>query len=160
MDALGLMERGDYSSAIRRMRTAIEVIVADRLEKILTEKHGWKFAKRFLRETKMKFDERLARLCSETGLIINDHFKMVLSKITNLRIKIVHYGHRVSFAEKGEAQMLIDNGRWLYNQIENDQNRFKVRESNIASRSLGRFRTLFNASLGAEGVHVEKPPQI
>jgi len=51
LDALNLMERGDYSGAVRRITTAIEVIVEALLGKAIEMAEGKGRAEKFLRET-------------------------------------------------------------------------------------------------------------
>lgn len=138
MDAIGLMERGDYSSAIRRLYTAIEVIVEENLGRILLEKYGESEKHRFLKETRLRFKKRVERLCQETGLIWGDYENSLLDEIRELRRQIVHCGYRIPFSEKGTAQKLIDQGRWLFNKIEGNSNRATIREKLLGMRSLGR----------------------
>lgn len=138
MDAIGLMERGDYSSAIRRLYTAIEVIVEENLGRILLEKYGESEKRRFLKETRLRFKKRVERLCQETGLIWGDYENSLLDEIRELRRQIVHCGYRIPFSEKGTAQKLIDQGRWLFNKIEGNSNRSTIREKLLGIRSLGR----------------------
>lgn len=57
------------------------------------------------------------------------------------------------------AQEAVDKGRWFYNWLENKPDRSSVRESHLATRSIGRLMawTIFSAEITSEGVTVRSP---
>lgn len=60
LDALNLMERGDYSGAVRRVTTAIEVVVEHVVGKAIESAKGKREAEKFLSDTRMRFDKRVS----------------------------------------------------------------------------------------------------
>lgn len=138
LDALNLMERGDYSGAVRRITTAIEVIVEGVSGKAMEAAKGKRAARRFLRRTRMRFDARVRAYQKLTGRETPEVLLKTLKETRGLRHQIVHAGYRIGPAERGRAQKAVDTGRWTFNWFENDQARRDVREKRIAYRSLGR----------------------
>jgi hypothetical protein len=55
LDAVNLMERGDYSGAVRRVTTAIEVVVEAVVGKEIERAEGNAVATNFLNATRMNF---------------------------------------------------------------------------------------------------------
>jgi len=94
LDALNLMERGDYSGAVRRVTTAIEVIVEDVAGKAMETANGKQAAEKFLKDTRMRFDERVKTYQKLTGRKISDTSLALLKETRNLRHRIVHGGHK------------------------------------------------------------------
>jgi hypothetical protein len=132
------MERGDYSGAVRRVTTAIEVIVEAVAGKAVETAIGKPAAEKFLKDTRMRFDERVKRYQKLTGRIIPATLLKTLKETRDLRHKIVHGGYRIGPGERGKAQKAVDTGRWLFNWFENVQARRDTREKRIGFRSLGR----------------------
>lgn len=141
LDALNLMERGDYSGAVRRVTTAIEVIVEAVAGKAVEAAIGKPAAEKFLKDTRMRFDERVKRYQKLTSRNAPTTLLKTLTETRNLRHKIVHGGYRIGPGERGKAQKAVDTGRWLFNWFENDDARRDIREKRIAFRSLGRDLT-------------------
>ena len=154
LDALNLMERGDYSGAVRRVTTAIEVIVEAVLRKALEEAEGKGAAKEFLRSTRMRFDERIKKFQQLTGRTLPEVLRQTLKESRDLRQVIVHGGYRINFSERGKAQKSVDTCRFIFNWFENDQNRRDIREKRIALRSLGKdsIAGVFQPKITPEGV--------
>ena len=154
LDAINLMERGNYSDAIRRITTAIEVIVAAVAEDIVSAKEGPQAAKRFLDDTRVNFQRRVKKYEQLSGRTLSDGMRRELDHTRKLRHRIVHGGYRVAPAERGSAQRSVDFGRWTFNWFENDTQRREVREQRIARRSLGREMTynIFRPQITPEGI--------
>lgn len=154
LDAINLMERGNYSDAIRRITTAIEVIVAAVAEDIVSAKEGSQAAKRFLEDTRVNFQRRVKKYEQLSGRMLPDGMRRELDHTRKLRHRIVHGGYRVTPAERGSAQKSVDFGRWTFNWFENDTQRREVREQRIARRSWGREMTynIFRPQITPEGV--------
>ncbi len=154
LDALNLMERGDYSGAVRRVTTAIEVIVEAVSGKAVESASGKPAAEKFLKDTRMRFDERVKRYQKLTGRNASAASLKTLKETRDLRHKIVHGGYRIGPGERGKAQKAVDTGRWLFNWFEDDIARCNVRERRIAFRSLGRDLTagIFSPTITADGV--------
>lgn len=154
LDAISLMERGNYSDAIRRITTAIEVIVASAAEDIVRAKEGPQAAKRFLEDTRVNFQRRVKKYEQLSGRTLSDGMRRELDHTRKLRHRIVHGGYRVTPAERGSAQRLVDFGRWTFNWFENDARRREVRERRISRMSSGREMTynIFRPQITPEGI--------
>lgn len=61
MDSLNLMERGDYAGAIRRVTSAVEVILEERLREVISSRKGHEAAFKFLKRTRSNFLGRAER---------------------------------------------------------------------------------------------------
>ncbi len=113
LDALALFEKGDYSGAVRRAVTALEVIAEASLRVMLADACGPAKAEAYLKATETNFEKRVGNICG-----LSDRkfpFWRRLSEARNLRHEIVHGGYRITPAERGRAQMYIDCCRWMYN---------------------------------------------
>jgi len=154
LDALNLMERGDYSGAVRRVTTAIEVVVEAVAGNAVEAASGKPAAEKFLKETRMRFDERVRRHQKLVGRSAPTTLLKALKEIRELRHKIVHGGYRIGPSERGKAQKAVDTGRWLFNWFENDDAKRDIREKRIAFRSLGRDLTggIFSPRITPDGV--------
>jgi hypothetical protein len=139
LDARSAMERGDYTGAVRRTVTAIEVLVrALRLDQ-LRAAHGGNEATvlRELDKTRMRFDKRLKDWSAASGREISQGQASALKELRDWRHRIVHSGQRVNFDEVNRAQRLVDMGRWLFNCIEDRPERAKLRDTDVR-KSFGR----------------------
>lgn len=154
LDALNLMERGDYSGAVRRVTTAIEVAVEAAVAREIENAEGKSAAAKFLKETRMQFSARVKRYEMLSGRSFK--FGGALKDIRDLRNRIVHSGYRITSGERGDAQRKVDTGRWIFNWFEDDEQRRKVREGRISFRSLGRDITygVFQSEITPDGVVV------
>jgi len=156
LDALNLMERGDYSGAVRRITTAIEVIVEAVVAREIEATEGKHHAEKFLKKTQTQFWRRVAKYEALSGRTLSDGLRKQLSETRELRHSIVHRGYRINSSERGRTQRAVDTGRWIFNWFENDDARRTVREKRISFRSLGRDLTygVFPARITPEGVVV------
>ena len=156
LDALNLMERGDYSGAVRRVTTAIEVIVEAVVGKSVEEKEGARTAVRFLKDTETNFPRRVSKYEELSGRSLPDVLRKELQVARKLRHRIVHRGYRIGPSDRGRAQKAVDTGRWIFDWFENDKTRFEIREKKIAFRSLGRDAAagVFPTKITPEGVVV------
>jgi len=159
LDALTLMERGDYSGAVRRVTTAMETILYARLLDLLMAKHGEPYGRQMHSDMRDDQTKHIDRYQSQTlnPRPLPDVLHIQLKETRKLRHQIVHHAHRIDYIDRGRAQMAVDIGRWTYNWIEDDQARRDVRERNIGLRSLGRHFTLFNSEITPDGVVVKSP---
>jgi hypothetical protein len=160
LDALNLMERGDYSGAVRRVTTAIEVIVEAVVGREIEKAQGTKAAKKFIRDTRTNFPRRVGKHEKLSGRAFPAALQRELDRTRKLRHRIVHGGYRIASGERGEAQRSVDTGRWIFNWFENDKTRFDVREKRIAFRGLGRDITYgtFPSDITPSGVVISSPP--
>ena len=154
LDALNLMERGDYSGAVRRVTTAIEVVVEDVTGKAVEAARGKVEAERFLKATRMRFDERVKEYQNLSARTMRAATLKILAETRKLRHRIVHGGYRIGPDKRGEAQKAVDTGRWMFNWFENDVAKKDIREKRIAYRSLGRDLSagMFRPRITAAGV--------
>jgi hypothetical protein len=156
LDAINFMERGNYSDAIRRMATALELLVQTRVFDIFAQTRGAAAAAKFIKDTEMNQGKRIGKYEELNGRKLSRSYKNQFSRMRALRHHILHEGHRISPAERDVTQKLIDAGRWMFNWFENVPSRAKARESQAALRSLGRemYQGIFLAELRPEGVTV------
>jgi hypothetical protein len=138
LDARNLMERGDYSGAVRRTTTAIEALVEAVLRDELGKLHDSATVDRKLEASKTDFLGRLRQWQKLSGVSLSEGLIDTLGETRSLRHEIVHRGRRLSFEERGLAQRLVDSGRWTFNRIERDPIRQKLRETNNGPRSIAR----------------------
>lgn len=156
LDAMNLIERGDYSGAVRRVTTAIEVVVEAVLERSIIAAEGHAAAAKFLSNTRTNFPQRIKKYESLSGRTLSQAHQTMLAQIRSLRHEIVHKGYRITSAEQGKAAAAVDTGRWIFNWFENDQKRRGVRGKRIALRSLGRDMDygIFRGQINSDGVAV------
>lgn len=154
LDALNLMERGDYSGAVRRVTTSIEVLVEDVVRAEIEARDGRQAADSFLEDTKTRFERRVQKYEQLSNRTMLDGMRRDLSATRTLRHRIVHGGYRLGPHERGRAQRSVDTGRWIFDWFENDSTRKKIRESKIAYRSLGRdlYAGIFSPEITPDGV--------
>jgi hypothetical protein len=158
LDALNRIERGDYSAAIRRVTTAIEVVLEDALRVELSKKHPAAVVEAKLQASQNDFNGRLRQWEKLSSRRLSPVLASELGRIREKRHKIVHEGLRIEYSQRGVARRTVDAGRWIYNWIENEPLRLQRREGRIGKRSLGRDLAAFEARIGPSGVDVLRPP--
>jgi hypothetical protein len=160
LDSLNLMERGDYSGAVRRITTALEVIVESVVGRAVEVAEGKRSAVKFLKNTETNFRRRVEKYEELSGRTLPNALRREMFATRKLRHRIVHRGYRIGPGERGRAQRAVDTGRWAYNWFESNKERFDVREKKIAFRSLGRALTagVFPTKITPEGVVVSMFP--
>jgi hypothetical protein len=151
------MERGDYAGAVRRVTTAIEAALEGVLRSELVARYGELEAETRLKQSRNDFPGRLRQYESLSGRPFPDVLKGDLETTRNMRHEIVHRAQRIDFADKGRAHRAVDTGRWIFNWLENDEARKRLRETKLALRSIGRHTSIFNARIEQDGVVVDKP---
>jgi len=158
LDALNLMERGDYSGAVRRITTAIEVLVENLLISKLNDTLSEDEVSNILNKLKNNFPQKLRKYLKVSGRKLESWIETELPKIRDLRHKIVHSDYKVHFNDRGLAQEKVDKGRWIYNWFENKLDRKDKREKLIGMRSLGRgMPSMFDYNFTNKGVVIESP---
>jgi hypothetical protein len=157
LDSLNLMERGDYSGAVRRITTAIEAQTESILRQELLKSYLLPEVEKRLKLTEMNFPLRLTQYQKLSGRTLPNAFDSDLKTTRSLRHSIVHRGRRITFNERAQAERAVNTGRWIFNWLENQPDRSKIRENLIAKRSLGRHYSLYNAEITPAGVTVHKP---
>lgn len=140
LDARSLMERGDYTGAVRRTVTAIEAVLewalAEELRKIYPEEE----VERRLEASKSDFPGRARQWLKLARPSIGwDRFER-FEETRAVRHEIVHRGRRLTESDRGQAQMFVDKGRWLYNAVEGKPDRTRLRDfaPSRVLRSVGR----------------------
>jgi hypothetical protein len=157
LDAINLMERGDYAGAVRRATTAIEAALEGVLRSELVPRYGEPDAEARLKQSRNDFPGRLRQYEKLSGRSFPDALKGDLETTRNMRHEIVHRAQRIDFANKGRAHRAVDTGRWIFNWLENDEPRKRLRETKLALRSIGRHISIFDARIEQDGVVVDKP---
>jgi len=154
LDARSLMERGDYTGAVRRTVTAIEAVLEWALLGELQKKYPSAEAEERLQRTANNFPGRLAQWRKLAKPAISQREFDEFEKTRKIRHQIVHRGLRLTRGDCGRAQRAVDTGRWLYTKIEAKPDRAKLRNTSIVLKSMGRatmeFR--FTSTVGADGI--------
>lgn len=158
LDALNLMEHGDYTGAVRRITTAIEAIVEWVLRSELLKRYSEAEVEAKLHESRNDFPGRARQYEKLSGRQLDAILRQELEDTRSLRHEIVHRGLRISFQDRGRAQRSVDTGRWTFNWFENRPDRVRLRENRIGTRSIGRHLSLFDAEITSEGVVVYADP--
>lgn len=158
LDALNLMERGDYNGAVRRITTAIEVLVESLLMVELNKIHEENEVIKIFNKIKNNFPGKLKKYTELSERNLTELIEEELPKIRDLRHKIVHSAYRIDYNERGLAQEKVDKGRWIYNWFEDKSEKSVKREKKILMRSLGRnLGSVFNYKITNKGVIIENP---
>jgi len=159
LDAMNFMERGDYSGGVRRITTAIEVIVEAVVGAAVERAEGKPATVKFIERTRTNFPSRVKKYEELSKRKLTEGQSKSLKSIRNLRHRIVHQGYRITSGERGMAQQCVDTGRWLFNWFENEPTRIKIREKRIAYRSLGRDISYgpFRGEITPDGVVISPP---
>jgi hypothetical protein len=156
LDARSLMERGNYTGAVRRTVTAIEAVLAWALLGELAKKYDSAEAALQLQKTDTDFPGRWRQwrklANSQTGQGEFDRFQ----KTRDIRHEIVHRGRRLTHLDRFVAQQAVDTGRWLYSKIEGKPHRAALRTKSDKNplKSAGRMAMAirFPAILNADGI--------
>ncbi len=156
LDARSLMERGDYTGAVRRTATALEAVVGWALAAALRGQHDDAEVQRRLTASTNDFPGRLRQWRKLSAVQVPEQLLVELEVTRSLRHDIVHRARRVSPAERGVAQRCVDSGRWLFNFIEQKPARRDLRERGGVLPSVGRsaLAPRFPVETGSDGVRV------
>jgi len=157
LDAINLMERGDYSGAVRRITTAIEAVLETVLHDELRKRYSEAEVANRLQASRNDFPGRLRQYQKLSRRSISKENSQDLETTRTMRHSIVHEGTRISYAQRGRAQRSVDTGRWIFNWLENQPERAERREKNLSLRSLGRHYSIYEAEITSDGVVVYKP---
>jgi len=160
LDSLNLMERGDYSGAVRRITTALEVIVESVVSSAVELAEGKRSAVKFLKDTETNFRRRVEKYEQLSARTLSNALRTEMFATRKLRHRIVHKGYRIGPNERGRAQKAVDTGRWTFNWFEDNKQRYDVREKKIAFRGLGRDLTvgIFPSAITTDGVVISMYP--
>jgi hypothetical protein len=162
LDARNLMERGDYTGAVRRTVTAIEAVVEWALRGALDKKYSAAETQKRLDASENDFPGRLRQWRKLAKPGIGDVELELFETTRKIRHEIVHRGLRLTHEDRGEAQKAVDTGRWLYNKIERKPDRTKLRETHGVLRSIGRvaMAVRFPSTVSRDGItlHPFTPP--
>jgi tetratricopeptide (TPR) repeat protein len=158
LDASNFMERGDYSGAVRRITTAIEVQLESVLRQELLKIYPVAEVEEKLKDSENDFPGRRRQYQKLSGRKLSAEQEEDLESIRTLRHSIVHNAYRISLNERELAQRAVDTGRWIFNWLENQPTREDIRGKRIAKRSLGRRLMLFSAKITPHGVIVYNQP--
>lgn len=159
LDARSLMERGDYTGAVRRTVTAIEAILRSALLAELDKKYPTAEAESRTARTDTDFPGRLAQWRKLAKPSISQMEFDEFETTRTIRHQIVHRGRRLVHDERWRAQRAVDTGRWLYNKIEAKPARAKLRDYGVL-KSVGRVALTprFPSSVGQDGITVSPIP--
>ncbi len=160
LDARSLMERGDFTGAVRRATTAIEAVVEWALRREFA-RSGWaaEEVEHKLLASQNDFPGRFRQLRKLLPpQTISETLVEEFNRTRSIRHAIVHRAHRISHPERGSAQRSVDTGRWLFNAIEGLPDRARLRDFGTL-KSVGRaaLAPRFHTVVTAEGIRVESP---
>jgi hypothetical protein len=156
LDARSLLQRGDYSGAIRRIVTALEVLLERQLRMQLSQHHAPAEVKARLEASQNDFLGRWRQYEKLSGRSQSQSAMDTLKKIRTMRHQIVHEGRIISHDERGLANWAVDIGRFTYNWLEDDPQRQKDREQHLTQKAIGGNPWLFfGAEIGPMGVRVK-----
>ncbi|WP_375503856.1 hypothetical protein [uncultured Jatrophihabitans sp.] len=155
LDARSLLERGDYTGAVRRTVTAIETLLRWALMTELKKSYSPTDAEGRTAETDNDFPGRMRQWRKLATTAVTDAEIAEFDSTRTIRHEIVHRGRRITHAERGRAQRAVDTGRWLFNTIENLPDRTQLRDHGVI-KSVGRtsLALRFPTELGHEGITV------
>ena len=153
LDARALLERGDYTGAIRCVVSAIEAVVDWALGNLLAERHGAKEAARRLRASENDFPGRLTEWRKLAKTKMGDGLFREFQATRTICHEIVHLGRRLTFEDRELAHRAVDTGRWLYDLIEDTPARTQLREAGAMHSGGGIGSTFrFPATVGSGGI--------
>ena len=153
LDARSLMERGDYSGAIRRTVTAMEALVGWKLRTELEKQFPAAEVDSKLLKSRNDYPGRYKQWKKLSGSVISEALEQTFENTRGLRHDIVHSGLRLTFSDRHRAQFAVDSGSWLYHAIEDLPNRSSSREL-LGPKSAGRVMlcTRFPSSISPQGL--------
>jgi len=153
LDARSLMERGDYTGAVRRTVTAIEAVLRWALVTELSKKYSPSEAESRAGRTDNDFPGRLAQWRKLAQPSISQAEFDEFETTRKIRHEVVHRGLRLTHQDRGRAQRAVDTGRWLYNKIEGKADRARLRDYGVL-KSAGRVALTirFPSAVDADGI--------
>jgi hypothetical protein len=154
LDARNLMERGDYTGAVRRTVTAIEAVLEWALRSQLEKKYSTDDTEVRLRASQTDFPGRLRQWRKLAKPKISEVDFELFEETRGIRHEIVHRGLRLTHEDRAWAQRAVDTGRWLYNKIEQKQHRTQLRERGGVLKAAGRvaMTVRFPAKVARDGI--------
>jgi len=157
LDARSFLHRGDYSGAVRRAVTALEVLLERQLRVEFAKRYAAFDVEDRLHKSRNDFPGRLRQYQKLTTRTLSAGKCKNLEKIRDLRHEIVHRGRVITYGECNIASKAVDMGRFIYNWLENDPASVKRREKHIAQKTLGGvdFGLFFHADISVDGVRVK-----
>jgi hypothetical protein len=158
LDARSLMERGDYTGAVRRTTTAIEALIGRKLEEELHKKYDDAEVAKRLKASENDVPGRIRQWRKLSKSQIPQGLFDEFDKTRSARHGIVHRADRLTHNDRGSAQRMVDTGRWLYNHIEGKPDRAKLRDKGVI-KAVGRVAMTVRFPARAEGsALVLQPP--
>lgn len=162
LDARSLMERGDYTGAVRRTVTAIEAVLRWALVRELEKNLSAEAAQKRAAGTDNDFPGRMRQWRRLAKPAVTDADILEFETTRRLRNQIVHESRRLTHAERGCAQHAVDTARWLFNKIEGEPGRTHLREHGVI-KSVGRtslaLRFPTTIDIGGVTVHPFDSPE-
>jgi hypothetical protein len=156
LDARSLMERGDYTGAVRRSVTAIEAAVEAALRAELGKLHPAAEVERRLAASQNDFPGRFRQWKKLSRVAVPTALEGTFERTRTIRHEIVHRARRLGHDERGLAQMSVDTARWLFNLVEARPDRAALREKPFVLRNAGRvaLAARFPTAMGSAGIEV------
>jgi hypothetical protein len=155
--AMHLRERGDYSGAVRRAVTSVEVLLEAQLRSELRKLYPDGEVEDRLRASRNDFPGRLRQYEKLSGR--SSPLSEQFDEIREMRHVVVHRGHRIAFEDRGAANRAVDVSRFLFQWLENSESSTHRRERLLVQRQLGAHMSLFYSSLTPDGPIIDPPPR-
>jgi hypothetical protein len=158
LEARSFMERGNYTDAVRRTISAIETVLEHQALTTLVATFGETEGRERLQKTALDVPGRLRQWRKLAKAPITDKEIEDFVAARQLRHDIVHRSRRLGIKERGEAQRIVDTGRWLFNKIEGREDRARLRDYG-AYKSIGRvlLSPRFDAQTDEEYFYLNPP---
>lgn len=156
LDALNSFARGDYTEAIRRVLTAIEVVTEVRLREQLLLKWPRSEVERKLEASEIDFPGRLRQLERLIRKKLGKSRWAELEVMRLLRFEIVHRGKQLDFSMRDDTHQMLDHGLRIFEWIEDDPQKCALRANRLDMRSLYRSRPLYTSEITSSGVKVSR----
>jgi hypothetical protein len=159
LDARSLMERGDYTGAVRRSVTAVEAVLEHALRAQLGRTLPAPEVERRLTASQNDYPGRYRQWKKLSGVHVSTAVESAFNATRSTRHDIVHRSRRLTHADRGLAQMSVDNSRWLFNLVEEAPDRAHLRERPHSLQAVGRasLAPRFGAMAGPAGIRVVQP---
>lgn len=103
LDARSLMERGDYTGAVRRSVTAIEAVVEQALRNELLSRFSAADVERKLEASKNKYLKRYQQWKKLSNVNVSGQVEAAFEATRAMRHQIVHRALRLTHADRGKA---------------------------------------------------------
>lgn len=159
LDARSLMERGDYTGAVRRIVSALEAVVEWALRNEFLKRYPAADVDLRLKKTENDAPGRFRQWRRVTKAQIGEFELDEYEATRSIRHDIVHRARRLEPSERGRAQRSVDTGSWLYAKIAGQARGVgAAKQQVVMSAGRGGIALRFPTSIQDGGLVVQRPP--